>query len=79
MIGQTAAQFKISFTQEKSSEQQQHGMFTSKKHFVVNTVISRAPRLIVLGFELCYFHLSMSGGSPVTKACRVFRFRTQRR
>ena len=38
MIGQTAAHFKLSFTRERSSEEQ-HAMFTSTEPFPVNTVI----------------------------------------
>ena len=78
MIGETAAHFKISFTRKKFSEQQ-HSMFASRESFLVHTVISTALRLIVSGFELCSFHLSMSSGSFVTEACRVFRLRMQKR
>lgn len=77
MIGHAAALQNILDTRKIS--EQQLSMFTSKESLLVNTVISTALRLIVLGFELCSFHLSMSSGSFVTEACRVFRLRMQKR
>ena len=75
MIGETATHFKISLAREKFRNNNTVCLPSS----FVNTVISTALRLIVLRFELCSFHLSMSSGSFVTEACRVFRFKIQKR
>jgi hypothetical protein len=54
-------------------------MFTNKESVLVNRVTLTALRLIILGSELCSFHLSMSSGPFVSEACRVFRLRMQKR